>query len=155
MSVQLYTSAEVADLLKLNPQVVQRKLQAGEIPGYRIGREWRVSHDQLMAWLEEHSNQRLPRSPEAKVTATFFAPDGRLRSIPAQRKKREVVLTRIAASFEPGRTYREREVNEILRRFHDDVASLRREMVVMKLLSRTRNGVYKRHAPTEPALRRG
>ncbi|MGZ4206132.1 MAG: helix-turn-helix domain-containing protein, partial [Actinomycetota bacterium] len=82
-----YTSAEVAELLRLNPQVVQRKLQAGAIPGYRIGRDWRVERAQLLSWLEEHSNQR-KRSP----LDTFFTRDGRLRSIPAQRSKRDVVL---------------------------------------------------------------
>jgi excisionase family DNA binding protein len=57
---QFYTSAEVADLLRMNHQVVQRKLQAGEIPAYRIGREWRVERAQLMEWLESHSNRRRP-----------------------------------------------------------------------------------------------
>ncbi|MHB8450041.1 MAG: DUF2087 domain-containing protein, partial [Mycobacteriales bacterium] len=46
--------------------------------------------------------------------------------------------------FDPGRTYREEEVNVVLRQFHDDVASLRREMVAEKLFVRTRAGVYKR-----------
>jgi excisionase family DNA binding protein len=134
-----YTSAEVAELLRLNPQVVQRKLQAGAIPGYRIGRDWRVERAQLLAWLEQHSNQR-KRTP----LDNFFTPEGRLRSIPVQRSKRQVVLARLAEEFEPDRTYRERDVGTILRRFHDDVATLRRELVASKLLVRTRNGVYKR-----------
>ncbi|MGZ4145629.1 MAG: DUF2087 domain-containing protein [Actinomycetota bacterium] len=136
-----YTSAEVADLLRLNPQVVQRKLQSGAIPAYRIGREWRVERAQLLSWLEEHSNQR-KRSP----LDTFFTRDGRLRSIPAQRSKRDVVLDRLANEFEPDRTYEERAVNTILRRFHDDVATLRRELVASKKLVRTSSGVYKRAA---------
>src|SRR5438552_3259688 len=51
-AIVLYTAAEVAEILRLHPQVVQRKLQAGEIPGYRIGREWRVGEQQLKDWLE-------------------------------------------------------------------------------------------------------
>ena len=149
-----YTSAEVAQLLRLHPQVVQRKLQAGAIPGYRIGREWRVEREQLIAWLEQHSNQRA-RSPEMRVVENFFTADGRLRAIPAQRSKRNVVLERLAAEFEPARSYNEREVNAILRRFHDDVATIRRELIATKKLVRTRNGVYKRSGSTEPALRRG
>lgn len=54
----LYTPAEVAEILRMNLQVVQRKLQAGEIPAYRIGRGWRIERSQLMRWLEERSNQR-------------------------------------------------------------------------------------------------
>ena len=149
-----YTAAEVAQLLRLHPQVVQRKLQAGAIPGYRIGREWRVEHEQLVAWLEQHSNQR-SRTPETHIVETFFSPDGRLRSIPAQRSKRSVVLERLAGEFEPARIYTEREVNTILRRFHDDVATIRRELIAAKKLIRTKNGVYKRTETKDPALRRG
>jgi excisionase family DNA binding protein len=149
-----YTSAEVAQLLRLHPQVVQRKLQAGAIPGYRIGREWRVEREQLIAWLEQHSNQRA-RTPEMRVVENFFSADGRLRAIPAQRSKRTIVLERLAAEFEPARIYTERELNAILRRFHDDVATIRRELIATKKLVRTKNGVYKRAAGTEPALRRG
>ena len=36
--LKFYTSAEVADILKMNPQVIARKLQGGEMEGYKIGR---------------------------------------------------------------------------------------------------------------------
>jgi excisionase family DNA binding protein len=150
-----YTAAEVAELLRLNPQVVQRKLQAGAIPGYRIGRDWRVDRAQLLEWLERHSNQRA-RTPATRIEESFFMPDGRLRAIPAQRSKRDVVLDRIVASFDPARTYSEREVSAIIRPFHDDVATIRRELVAAKKLVRTKNGIYRRTtAGSEPALRRG
>ena len=146
----LYTANEVADLLRLHHQVVQRKLQVGEIPGYRIGREWRVEKAQLLAWLEQHSNQR----PDAAARSPWFTAEGRLRSLPAQQSKRRAVLERIAAAFEAGRTYREAQVNAVLRSFHDDVATIRRELVAEKMMVRTAAGVYKRAAPREPAVRR-
>jgi excisionase family DNA binding protein len=133
----LYTSAEVAELLRLNLQVVQRKLQAGEIPGYRIGREWRVERGQLLDWLDRHSNQR------ADPTSAWFDREGRLKSVPAKRSLRRPVLARLAEAFEPARTYREQEVSAILRGFHPDVASLRREMVAEGLFVRSRDGIYK------------
>ena len=139
--LRFYTTAEVADLLRLNPQVVQRKLQAGEIPAYRIGRDWRIEASQLMRWLEEHSNKRA-RTPEAKVIEAFFDGD-RLRALPAQLKKRKVVLGHIAQRFAPDRTYSEREVNDVLRVVNDDVAAIRRELIDNKLMVR-RSGVYKR-----------
>jgi excisionase family DNA binding protein len=151
--LHLYTAAEVADVLRMNPQVVQRKLQAGEIPGYRIGREWRVERAQLMAWLEEHSNQRGPGGGRDPV-AQFFDRDGKLKALPAPHKKREIVLERLAEAFDWERTYQEREVNEILRRFHDDVATLRRELVAVRRLVRTTDGVYKKAGPTDVLLRR-
>jgi hypothetical protein len=86
---------------------------------------------------------------ERKVLQAFFGPDGRLKEIPAQRKKRDVVLRRLVEEFERGRTYPEAEVNEILRRFHEDVATLRREFIMTKLMQRE-NGLYWRtSAPPE------
>ena len=134
------TAAEVADLLRLNHQVVQRKLQAGEIPAYRIGREWRVEQGQLLAWLETRSNQRAP-DPAAR----WFDREGRLKAFPKQRAKRRAVLERIAAEqFVAGRVYAEREVNALLRPVHDDVALLRRELVAEGLVERPRSGTYRR-----------
>ncbi|MGZ3603043.1 MAG: DUF2087 domain-containing protein, partial [Ktedonobacterales bacterium] len=49
--------------------------------------------------------------------------------------------------FEYGRTYTEKEVNEILGRYHDDSATLRRELVGYKLLQRER-AIYWRTSPT-------
>lgn len=121
---------------------------------YRVGRDWRVERAQLLDWLEKQSNRRARPKAECELEP-FFGPDGRLKALPAQRRKRDAVLARLAAEFEPDRTYPEREVNATLRRFHDDVATIRRELIMAKLLVRTRNGIYKRVAPHEPALRRG
>ena len=150
----LYTAGEVAELLRLNHQVVQRKLQAGEIPGYRIGREWRVEQSQLMEWLAKHSNQRRTLSDAEKVLGNFLDDDGRLLSIPTSRAKRAVVLDYLADKLEADRTYRERELNAVLRRFHHDVATLRRELVGAKLVVRTRDGVYSWPAGATSGARR-
>lgn len=77
-----------------------------------------------------------------KVLDTFFK-FGRLVSIPAQLKKRQVILEKIAEAFEPGRPYSEREVNQLLLDFHDDVATLRRGLIEMHLMTRS-DGVYRR-----------
>lgn len=76
-----------------------------------------------------------------KVVRDFF--DGeRLKQIPAQRKKRVIVLEHLLARFEPGTDYPERAVNELLRPAHDDVATLRRELVDYGYLNRE-HGVYR------------
>jgi ArsR family transcriptional regulator len=72
-----------------------------------------------------------------------FLKHGRLLSIPAQRKKRQIVLERLVQEFMPDRDYAEREVNQILVEFHDDVATLRRELVGYKLMKRAA-GIYRR-----------
>lgn len=133
-----YTSAEVAEMLRLHVQVVQRKLQAGEIPAYRIGKEWRVERGQLLEWLEQHSNQRA-----RPLANRWFDRDGRLKAMPSQRAKRRAVLERIGERFEPGRAYPEREVNAMLRLVFDDTAYLRRELVAERILRRNK-GVYHR-----------
>ncbi|MGH2495215.1 MAG: metalloregulator ArsR/SmtB family transcription factor [Ktedonobacteraceae bacterium] len=82
-----------------------------------------------------------PKSDErARVVATFIR-DGRLVTIPAQYKKRRYIMEEIARSFEWGRLYDEKEVNAIMRTFHDDVASLRREMIDQRIMMRE-NGRY-------------
>lgn len=59
---------------------------------------------------------------------------GRLSEIPSQLKKREVILQYVAQAFEPGKRYSEKRVNEILKTFHADVITLRRELMNHKLL---------------------
>ena len=94
------------------------------------------------------SNPRPPKSNEkARVIATFIK-DGRLVSIPAQYKKRRYVMEELARSFEWGRLYDEKEVNAILKTFHDDVASLRREFIDQRIMIRE-NGRYWLVRPNE------
>jgi predicted transcriptional regulator len=88
---------------------------------------------------------------DRKVLADYSTPDGRLKTIPAQRKKLEVILRHIAQAFEPGRRYSEKQVNEILARYHSDTASLRRELVGYKMLERQGGGEYWREAEVNPA----
>ena len=78
-----------------------------------------------------------------KVLKTFLR-RGRLTGIPAQRKKRQVILEQIVEQFEPEKAYPEREVNIILLDFHDDVAALRRGLVEFGLMERTTDGIYRR-----------
>jgi biotin operon repressor len=82
-----------------------------------------------------------------KVLKTFFK-YGRLKAIPAQLKKFMIVLETIVQEFEPERTYTEREVNQVLVEFNDDVATLRRGLVDAGLLARE-NSIYRRTAPVE------
>jgi hypothetical protein len=70
------------------------------------------------------------------VLRNILLPDGRLKVIPAQRKKREVVLKHILKSFQPEVHYTEQQVNEILSRFHEDTATLRRELITYKMMKR-------------------
>ena len=84
---------------------------------------------------------------DQQVLRNFLGADGRLHTIPSKRAKRLVVLDHLAQQFEPGRTYPEPEVNEILGAFHPDVAALRRYLVDEHFLTR-QAGVYWRSGGT-------
>jgi hypothetical protein len=77
----------------------------------------------------------------AKVIRDFFDGD-RLKQIPAQRKKRVIVLQRLVSRFSPDREYPERDVNAILKTAHEDFATLRRELIDYGFMSR-QGGVYR------------
>src|SRR6266542_535014 len=77
---------------------------------------------------------------ERKVLRDFFEGE-RLKQIPANLKKKLVVLRWLVDRFEPNTRYPEREVNEILKRHHPDTAELRRAMIDHRLMRRD-HGVY-------------
>ena len=83
-----------------------------------------------------------PASEEDNAVLRAFFDGPRLRQIPASRKKRVIVLHRLLERFAPGRAYPESEVNDLLREAHDDVATLRRELVDYGFMVRDR-GIYR------------
>jgi hypothetical protein len=87
------------------------------------------------------------RPDRSDLVLRRFLVDGRLVAIPAQRRKRLVVLDHLAGLFEPGVRYREAEVNQALRAVHPDFAALRRHLVDESFMQRER-GVYWRTGGT-------
>jgi DNA-binding transcriptional ArsR family regulator len=77
---------------------------------------------------------------EQKVMRVFV-PDGTIKEMPAGRKKRQVILRWLADRFDRDRKYPEKELNEIIRRYHPDFATIRRYMVEEGLMDRA-GGVY-------------
>jgi hypothetical protein len=73
-----------------------------------------------------------------------FIRGGRLVSIPAREKRRQVVYRYLCDQvFTEDRAYSEPEVNQRLAAFHPDVATIRRGMVDAGLVSRSA-GEYRR-----------
>ena len=70
-----------------------------------------------------------------KVIESFFE-YGKLKSIPAQRKKERICLEEIAKSFEKGKVYDEKEINEIILQYFDDYCTIRRDMISEKIVRR-------------------
>ncbi len=91
--------------------------------------------------LQSRSNAGGDELEENAVLRAFF--DGpRLKQIPASRKKRVVVLRFLLERFDRESAYSEREVNDLLRPTHEDVATLRRELVDYGFMIR-KDGIYR------------
>jgi len=131
-----------ADRLAAGGLIERLAAGRGEGPAYR-SRE-----DRIAAAARAGARNRAARPPgdptltgdEGQILGNFVV-DGRLSSIPAARAKRRVVLDHLAARFEPGRVYPERDVNFMLGRVYADYAALRRLLVDEGFLER-REGFY-------------
>ena len=147
---------ELAAILGLRPSTVSHHLSRLSEAGLVSARAesyynmYRLEESTLENFARQLlSNESLPavagdadlEAYDRKVLHDFLLPDGRLKTIPVQRKKLDVILRRLAQEFSPGIRYPEQRVNEILRTFHEDTASLRRELIGAHLLARER-GVY-------------
>lgn len=93
---------------------------------------------------------------ERKVLRDFLdeSDPPRLREIPAQRKKRQVILRWLADQFAWDREYSEKEVNAVLKRRHEDTATLRRELIGERLMARDGGSYWRSEPPSEETLAR-
>lgn len=125
---------------------LKKLLEAGAVSSYKSQYYTMYSLNKelfsvrLMDILQEKSaeadvQQERERQYRQKVIDAFFA-YGKLVQIPAQRKKRRIVLEEIVKDFEAGRKYDEKEVNLIIAAYHDDFCTLRREMIMEGLMAR-------------------
>ncbi len=84
-----------------------------------------------------------PRADEdyaRKVLRIYLDPEGRIKQFPAQQKKLRILLDHVVQSFEPGVRYSEKRVKEILLRFNEDTARLRRALVDFGFMKREGGG---------------
>ena len=84
---------------------------------------------------EEEKIRQREEQYRRKVIDSFFE-YGKLKNIPAQRKKEKICLEEIAKSFEFGRDYTEKEVNLIIADFNDDFCTIRRDMIGFGIFER-------------------
>ena len=72
----------------------------------------------------------------------FFRPDGTLISIPVKLAKKLAVLQHIVSELSPDTKYPEKQLNEIISKYHADTAALRRYMIEYGILERDGESVY-------------
>ncbi len=162
LSASEHSVQDLAALLNLKEPTVSHHLAVlKELDLVRLRAEgnihwYRMSQDVLRkisrAVFSTENIARMALSAEAdgwerKVLDTFVRGE-RLSEIPVSRKKRWVILKWLAQRFEPGVNYSEADVNAILKQHHEDCATLRRELIGYRMLSRA-GGVYRRNADSE------
>jgi hypothetical protein len=82
-----------------------------------------------------------PRGGDAdsRVLSTFVDAEGRIKSIPASRRKRYVILKWLVRKFEEGRRYPEAKINATIQLHHWDSATLRRELIGHRMMAREKS----------------
>ncbi len=90
---------------------------------------------------EEVKKMEEQNSENQKVIENFFTRDGKLKNIPAQRKKKLMVFEHLIKGLKMGKKYEEKELNEYIKQYHEDYATIRREFIINHYMYRE-NGIY-------------
>ena len=155
LAEKTYSVEELAALLKLKPSTVSHHLsklsEAGLVSShaesyysvYQLDRKVLEEKSRTIFSNEELSTVASEVDVDAydsKVIRDFTKRDGSLKTIPAQQKKLEAILRHVVKSFNVRKRYSEKRVNEILSRYHEDTATLRRELIGYGLMDREGGG---------------
>ena len=143
-------AVEIAEALGMHPSDVNRHLE--QLTDSSV-----VSETQGVYDLNEKAIESLARGqfegkrpvyvPEEdreedvrKVLRAYLNADGTIRQLPQEGKKMMIMLNFILDAFSLDANYTEKEVNTILRRFHVDTATLRRNLIDYGLMARESDG---------------
>ena len=141
---------ELANELRLAPATVshhlRRLLKAGVVRERREGAYvfYALDHDALRSAVQTVSDRKRVvelaapaglETEQRKVLEAFFDGD-RLLSIPAQRKKKEIVFEEILRRLPKREVYSERELNRMIERFNADFCTIRRELIMGRYMER-------------------
>ena len=150
-----YSVEELAALLKLKPPTISHHLsklvEAGLVNSrsesyynvYQLDQSALEAKTRTMFSQQELSNVASEVDADAydkKVIKDYSRRDGTLKTLPSQRKKLEAILRYVVKAFDVEKHYSEKQVNEILARYHADTATLRRELVGFRLMQREGGG---------------
>jgi biotin operon repressor len=150
LGIEGLSLAQIAERLGMNPADVQHHLEQLEAAGlaHKEGDSYHLDSQAFEKYTRQVLAQSHPPAPqyegdefEVKTLGGYLSRDGTLKSIPNQHKKLMVILNYLVKDFEPGVKYPENQVNQMLRRYHEDTAALRRYMVDNGLLKREK-GIY-------------
>ena len=155
LAEKAYSVEELAALLQLKPPTVSHHL--AKLVGAGLVKSRAESYYSVYE-LDQSALERKTRSLfsqqelssvasevdadayDKKVIKDYSRRDGSLKTLPAQRKKLEAILRYVVKAFAVGKRYSEKQVNETLARYHEDTATLRRELVGFGLMKREGGG---------------
>jgi hypothetical protein len=149
LSQKTATRAEIAEALNLSPKDSLTHLGFLESVGVvsQTDGVFTLNQDKLATLGKEQltggGNRFVPDESldedSKKILRDFLNADGTIRQVPEQ-KKIQPILKYLVKNFEFDRDYTEREVNLIIKRFNEDSAGLRRDLVDHGYLDRESNG---------------
>jgi biotin operon repressor len=155
LAEKAYSVEELAALLGLKPPTVSHHLaklvEAGLVKSraesyynlYQLDQAALDAKTHSMFSQQELSSVAAEVDADAydkKVIKDYTRRDGSLKTLPSQRKKLEAILRYVVQAFDVDKRYSEKQVNEILSRYHADTATLRRELVGFGLMKREGGG---------------
>lgn len=150
-----YSVEELATLLNLKPPTVSHHLSklvdVGLVSShaesyynvYQLDQEMLKEKTRSMFSQQELSTVISEVDADAydkKVIRDYTRRDGSLKTLPAQQKKLEAILRYVVKAFDMDKRYSEKQVNDMLSRYHEDTATLRRELVGFGLMQREGGG---------------
>ncbi len=77
---------------------------------------------------------------DRKVLKDYLNEDGVIDQLPTNRRKLAVILAYLAEQFEFDCIYSEKEINQIIGAYHEDISGLRRDLISVGYLDRKRDG---------------
>lgn len=164
-----FSVTELSQILKLNQKDIQRHLEVLETADLVkvVDRDERLFYHFNPNQIEELNRQYFAQTnkpvnlsaydlsnDQKKIVVQYTRDDGSLKMIPTKSKKIIAILEYVIVSFEKNRDYNEKQVNDILEKFHPDTSALRRYMIDYGYLGRENDGSrYWRIDPEVPDAR--
>jgi DNA-binding transcriptional ArsR family regulator len=150
LSQESKRAAEIAEALDMHPSDVMRHLErltasgvVSEADGFYDLNEKAIEslargqfEGKRLVYVPDENQEEDVR----KVLKAYLNADGTIKQIPLEGKKMLIILRFILDVFSFDANYTEKEVNTILRRFHVDTATLRRNLVDYGFLDRESDG---------------
>lgn len=151
LSQRRLSRADIAEKLNLSARDIVDHLAFLAHAGVVTQKDelYELDADKLSALARDHFAKERPAAyvpapdldpASKKVLKAYLNADGSIRQIPTQSEKLRVILNYLLQAFEPQTNYKEKDINAILRRFHEDTAGLRRDLVDANMLARESDG---------------